>query len=137
MKEFDKYVESFIGPLYGEKPQLSTEELTELAQDTFGVTTDFSVGAYMTPDGKLLDFRDGRSQYRNDHRNISSIGYDMQEFIDAGNIWNIHKYEGQEEVIYNNFRYKVLRTFKPEDKNEIEIVCYCGVRLEDVEDGNS
>ena len=47
------------------------------------------------------------------------------------------EYEGQEEVIYNNFRYKVLRTFKPEDKNEIEIVCYCGVRLEDVEDGNS
>lgn len=46
-------------------------------------------------------------------------------------------YEGQEEVIYNNFRYKVLRTFKPEDKNEIEIVCYGGVRLEVVEDGNS
>ena len=46
-------------------------------------------------------------------------------------------YEGQEEVIYNNFRYKVLRTFKPEDKNEIEIVCYGGIRLEVVEDGNS
>ena len=46
-------------------------------------------------------------------------------------------YEGQEEVIYNNFRYKVLRTFKPEDKNEIEIVCYGGVRLEVVNDGDS
>ena len=46
-------------------------------------------------------------------------------------------YEGQEEIIYNNFRYKVLRTFKPEDSNEIEIVCYGGVRLEVVNDGNS
>lgn len=46
-------------------------------------------------------------------------------------------YEGQEEVIYNNFRYKVLRTFKPEDKNEIEIVCYGGVRLEVVGNGDS
>jgi len=46
-------------------------------------------------------------------------------------------YEGQEEVIHNNFRYKVLRTFKPEDKNEIEIVCYGGVRLEVVKDGDS
>ena len=47
------------------------------------------------------------------------------------------EYEGQEEVIYNNFRYKVLRTFKPEDKNEIEIVCYSGIRLEVVENGDS
>lgn len=46
-------------------------------------------------------------------------------------------YDGQEEIIYNNFRYKVLRTFKPEDSNEIEIVCYGGVRLEVVNDGNS
>lgn len=46
-------------------------------------------------------------------------------------------YEGQEEVIHNNFRYKVLRTFKAEDKNEIEIVCYGGVRLEVVNNGNS
>ena len=45
-------------------------------------------------------------------------------------------YEGQEELIYNNFRYKVLRTFRPEGK-EIEIVCYGGVRLEVVNDGDS
>lgn len=47
------------------------------------------------------------------------------------------EYEGQEEVMHNNFRYKVLRTFKPENKNEIEIVCYGGVRLEVVNDGDS
>lgn len=86
MSEFDRYVEQFVNPLYNEKPQLSTEELTELAQDTFGTTDDFSVGAYMTPDGKLLNFRDNGTEFRNDHRDISSIGYDMQEFIDAGNI---------------------------------------------------
>ena len=44
-------------------------------------------------------------------------------------------YENQEEVIYNNFRYKVLRTFRT--GNEIEIVCYGGIRLEVVNDGDS
>lgn len=44
-------------------------------------------------------------------------------------------YDNQEEVIYNNFRYKVLRTFRT--GNEIEIVCYGGIRLEVVQDGNS
>ena len=44
-------------------------------------------------------------------------------------------YDNQEEVIYNNFRYKVLRTFR--NGNEIEIVCYGGIRLEVVNDGDS
>lgn len=45
-------------------------------------------------------------------------------------------YENQEEVVYNGFRYKVLRTFRTET-NEIEIVCYGGIRLEVVENGDS
>lgn len=45
-------------------------------------------------------------------------------------------YKNQEEVIYNGFRYKVLRTFRTE-QNEIEIVCYGGVRMEVVNDGDS
>ena len=45
-------------------------------------------------------------------------------------------YEDQEEVIYNGFRYKVLRTFRTEE-NEIEIVCYGGIRMEVVNDGDS
>ena len=45
-------------------------------------------------------------------------------------------YENQEEVIYKGFRYKVLRTFTTE-QNEIEIVCYGGVRMEVVNDGDS
>lgn len=44
-------------------------------------------------------------------------------------------YDNQEYIVYNNFRYKVLRTFRT--GNEIEIVCYCGIRLEDVSDGDS
>ncbi len=44
-------------------------------------------------------------------------------------------YENQDEVIYNNFRYKVLRTYR--SGNEIEIVCYGGIRLEVVPDGDS
>lgn len=44
-------------------------------------------------------------------------------------------YDNQEIVIHNNFRYKVLRTFR--SGNEIEIVCYGGVRMEVVEDANS
>lgn len=45
-------------------------------------------------------------------------------------------YDDQEELIYNNFRYKILRTYRT-DKNELEITCYGGVRLEVLEDGNS
>lgn len=44
-------------------------------------------------------------------------------------------YENQEQVIHNNFRYKVLRTFR--SGNEIEIVCYGGVKTEVVANGDS
>jgi len=44
-------------------------------------------------------------------------------------------YDNQEEVVYNNFVYKVLRTYR--SGNEMEIVCYGGVRMEVVENGDS
>ncbi|MER2108194.1 MAG: phage head closure protein [Solibacillus sp.] len=44
-------------------------------------------------------------------------------------------YENQEEVVHNNFRYKVLRTFR--SGNEIEIVCYGGVKAEVAQNGDS
>ena len=44
-------------------------------------------------------------------------------------------YGYQEYVIYNGFRFKVLRTYRT--GNEIEIVCYGGVRLEVANNGNS
>ena len=44
-------------------------------------------------------------------------------------------YDNQEEVVYNNFVYKVLRTYR--SVNEMEIVCYGGVRMEVVENGDS
>lgn len=39
-------------------------------------------------------------------------------------------YNGEEEIVFNNVRYKVLKTYIPED-DSIEITCYGGVR-EDV-----
>ena len=44
-------------------------------------------------------------------------------------------YNDQKEVAYNGFRYKVLRTFRT--GNELEIVCYGGVRAEVFENGDS
>ncbi len=44
-------------------------------------------------------------------------------------------YDFQSEVIYNGFRYKVLRTYRT--GNEIEIVCYGGIRAEGFNDGDS
>lgn len=36
-------------------------------------------------------------------------------------------YNGQEEIVFNGFRYKVLKTYIPSD-DSIEITCYGGVR---------
>lgn len=36
-------------------------------------------------------------------------------------------YNGQEEIIFDNVRYKVLKTYIPSD-DSIEITCYGGVR---------
>lgn len=46
------------------------------------------------------------------------------------------EYENQQELMFNGFRYKVLRTYRTE-ANEIEIVCHGGIRLERVENGTS
>lgn len=44
-------------------------------------------------------------------------------------------YNNQEEVIYNGFRYKILRTFRT--GSELEIVCYGGIRLEVAENAST
>lgn len=36
-------------------------------------------------------------------------------------------YSGQQQLIYGDIRYQVLRTYQT-DKNELEITCYGGVR---------
>lgn len=54
------------------------------------------------------------------------IKFELADYMD---------YNNQEFVIYNHFRYKVLRTFR--SGNKLELVCYGGIRLEDFEDGNS
>lgn len=44
-------------------------------------------------------------------------------------------YQNQEEIVYNDFVYKVLRTYR--QGNEIEIVCHGGVKMEVFENVNS
>lgn len=41
-------------------------------------------------------------------------------------------YNNEKEVIYNNYRYKVLRTYRTES-NELEIVCHSGVNMKEVD----
>ncbi len=37
-------------------------------------------------------------------------------------------YEGQQHLEHEGMRYKVLRTYRKQDSNELEIICYGGVR---------
>lgn len=65
---------------------------------------------------------------------VLSIG--MQEFYQAQTegfkpeikflISDYFDYDNQKEVIYGDFKYKVLRTYRK--GNELEITCYGGVR---------
>lgn len=66
---------------------------------------------------------------------IKSIG--MKEFYQAQTagskpeikfiITDYMDYQGQEYLIHDNIRYKVLRTYRT-GNNELEITCYGGVR---------
>lgn len=65
---------------------------------------------------------------------VLSIG--MQEFYQAQTegfkpeikflISDYYDYDNQKEVIYEDYKYKVLRTYRK--GNELEITCYGGVR---------
>ncbi len=37
-------------------------------------------------------------------------------------------YAGQQYLSYDGIRYKILKTYRKEDSNELEITCYGGVR---------
>ena len=83
--EFEKFINKITDEYFKiSKPEITDEELMEIAQDIHGTTDDYSVGAYMTIDGQLLDFDYGG--YRDDHRSLSVPGYDMDSFMKAGNI---------------------------------------------------
>lgn len=82
--EFDKFVRKYAEPLFDDKTNYSEEEIMEMAIENHGTTNDFSVGAYMTTDGQLLDF--GYGGYRDDHRTIDTFGLTMTEFMEAGAI---------------------------------------------------
>lgn len=75
-----------------ENQHRTPEEAIKQAKKTLGLTDNFNEAGYMLQDGSLLDFS-GRSQGSNaynqrtiDHREINEFGYDMNEFIDLGNI---------------------------------------------------
>lgn len=75
-----------------EKEHRNLEKAIKEAKKIFGITRDYREAGYMLQDGSLLDFS-GRNQGSNnygsrglDHRDINEIGYDMDEFIELGNI---------------------------------------------------
>lgn len=83
--KFEKFINKITDEYFkGNRPELTDEEVMEIAQDIHGTTDDYSVGAYMTIDGQLLDF--GDEGYRDDHRTISVPTYTMTDFMNAGNI---------------------------------------------------
>lgn len=67
---------------------------------------------------------------------VKSVG--MKEFYQAQTagmkpeivfeLADFYDYDGQEEIIYQGFKYKVLRTYRK--GVPLEIVCYGGVRYE-------
>ena len=74
-----------------EKSHRNTADAIKQAKKTFGTTTNFKEAGYLLQDGSLLDFsgknQGGPSGSRTiDHREINEVGYDMDEFIDIGNI---------------------------------------------------
>lgn len=75
-----------------EKQHRNPEQAIKEAKDFLGTTNNFKEAGYMLQSGELLDFS-GRSQGSNaynqrtiDHREINQFGYDMDEFINLGNI---------------------------------------------------
>ena len=75
-----------------EKSHRNPKDAINQAKEFFGITNDFREAGYLLQDGTLLDFS-GRSQGSRtygrrtlDHREINEVGYDMDEFIELGNI---------------------------------------------------
>ena len=82
-KEFQEYLDEKIKGLFDENVY-NPEDVMEEAISNHGTTDDYSVGAYMTLDGQLLDFNyDG---FRDDHRGISVYDMGMQDFMNYGAI---------------------------------------------------
>lgn len=81
-----------------EAPYIDPSEAKKIAQKAekhFGTTTSFNKAAYITVNGKLLDFSEGQGYRVQDHREISDIldlpedaGYSdgLIEFMNQGNI---------------------------------------------------
>ena len=69
----------------------NTNSLFQQAKETFGVTYDIRECGWILPDGAMLDFSEkeqgGSGGYRTlDHRAVSEIGVDWEQFRDMGAI---------------------------------------------------
>ena len=74
-----------------EKAHRDPAKAIKQAKKYFGTTSNFKEAGYLLQSGELLDFsgknQGGPAGRRSlDHRDINEFGYDMEEFIDMGNI---------------------------------------------------
>lgn len=121
-----------------EKQHRNPQNAIKEAKKIFGITKDYREAGYMLQDGSLLDFS-GRNQGSNnygqrglDHRDINEIGYDMDEFIELGNIrmkpeapgfeMNIEPTTEQYNELYDYIEYlKEKEDMYPADNSYINI----------------
>lgn len=91
-----------------------------------------NVGDLIDSEDKKMRFAKVKSISLNEFYQAQAQGFKPEvKFVLADYL----DYENQEEVIFSGFIYKVMRTFR--SGNEIEIVCYGGIKLEVADDGNS
>lgn len=96
-QEYKDFLDEVSNNLF-EKNQYDQDEVMDEAIFNSGTTDDYSVGAYMTTDGQLLDFDDGGG-YRDDHRTLDVFDMDMQDFMDYGAIRMMPESNGFEIAI--------------------------------------
>lgn len=114
-----------------EKQHRNPEESIKQAKKELGLTNNFKEAGYMLQDGSLLDFS-GRSQGSNaynqrtmDHREINQFGYDMNEFIDLGNIRMQPESNGFELMKEpTEQQYKKLKEYIDKANGEVYIDIY-------------
>ena len=65
------------------------------AEKHFKITDDIATSGFILPNGKMLDFDEGKGTYRFEHTKISEIGVTPREFIELGAIRTSMSLSGQ------------------------------------------
>lgn len=109
-----------------------TEEYKKIAANAekhYGTTSNWNKAAYLTVNGKLIDFSDGQSYRVKDHREISEVlnlsedaGYSdgLIEFMKEGNI-RLQTYGIDIAVKPNQAQKSMLRTFFNKLEGEVTV----------------